>query len=81
MIIEKIMKNIIIVLLSALPSVPINISWELMDNITSLLYGLNYLLPLDLFISIIGIKLSLKGARIVMAILIRLKSLIPTMGA
>lgn len=81
MIIEKIIELIINPLLNILPSVSVVVDWSIIDGISNIFYGLNYFLPMNIFITIISAKLSLMIAKCIVAVVVRIKSCIPTMGA
>ena len=63
-----------------LPTIDYTLPTDLFDTVTSVFYGLGYVLPLVRLTPIIAIDLSLSMFKIVVAIVIRCKSFIPTMG-
>ena len=63
-----------------LPTIDYTLPTDLFDTITSVFYGLGYVLPLVRLVPIIAIDLSLSMFKIVVAIVVRCKSFIPTMG-
>lgn len=68
-------------LISLLPVVDFTIPDGAFNTLVSAMRSLGYLLPVSALLPIIAIKISLKGVRIVMALIVRIKSFIPTMGA
>lgn len=70
-----------LMLLSLLPDIPINIPdgvFEWLHNVCSMVA---YLLPVKALIPIFAIMLSVNGFKIAWAIVLRVKSFIPTMGS
>ena len=69
------------VLLGLLPAVDVSIPDNAFDNANSFFGALGFFLPLTWIAPIIAMKIALKSARIFMALIVRIKSFIPTMGA
>ena len=67
-------------IISALPPLDISIPSNLFDTVTSVFYGLGYVLPLVGLAPIVGMELAISFFKIVIAIVLRVKSFIPTMG-
>ena len=68
-------------LLAALPEFSVSIPEGVLEWVYDIANAVAYLLPLPQLLPILVISLTLKGAQIVWAILLRVKSFIPTMGA
>lgn len=71
----------VLLLLDILPNVSVEIPSTAFDNIDSFFSLLGYVFPMTTLVTIIGIKISLKLAKITIALIVRIKSFIPTMGA
>lgn len=67
-------------IIGLLPTINYTLPTDLFDTVTSVFYGLGYVLPLVRLAPIIAIDLALSTFKIVVAIVIRCKSFIPTMG-
>lgn len=71
----------LLLLLDALPSVSFTIPSGAFESMSSLFSTLGYIFPMSTYVLIIGIKTSLKLAKITIALIVRIKSFIPSMGA
>lgn len=69
-----------LLIIGLLPKVNITLPSSLFNSLHSLLYGVGYLLPLKGLVPIFVMSLSLSLFKITMAIILRIKSFIPTMG-
>jgi hypothetical protein len=69
--------NIIIALL---PEVKAVIPDGVFDGVNNVLYGIGYVLPMYALVPIFVISFALDGFKVVMALVVRIKSFIPTMG-
>ena len=67
-------------IINALPSLDVSIPADLFDTITSIFYGIGYVLPLVRLAPIVVMELAISLFKIVIAIVLRVKSFIPTMG-
>ena len=66
--------------IAASPAVMLTIPDDAFDTVKSGMQSLGYILPIKWLLPIIVTKMSVKAARVVMAIIVRVKSFIPTMG-
>lgn len=71
----------VLLLLEVLPSVSIIFPSDIFASMDSLFAGLGYIFPMTSICIIIMTKISLKLAKITIAVIVRIKSFIPTMGA
>lgn len=71
----------LLLLLDLLPDITISIPNDAFSSINSLFSTLGYIFPMTTYVVIIGLKTSLKLAKITIALIVRIKSFIPTMGA
>jgi hypothetical protein len=67
-------------LVSVLPTVDTQIPDGVFSGMTALLYGIAWALPLTALMPILIITFGLDIFRVIMAIIVRIKSFIPTMG-
>jgi hypothetical protein len=84
MIIEAIFTLLLFIpelILSLIPTVNIEIPDNIMDGANVMFGALGYFLPVTALLPIIIVSIGIDVARIVIAIIIRIKSFIPTMGA
>lgn len=68
-------------LLSLLPDIDLSLPDNIFDSISSILSNVAYVLPVAPLLPILAISLSLSVFRATWALIIRIKSFIPTMGA
>lgn len=68
-------------LLQALPDVDISIPKDVFDTLQNFLLNLEYIFPIVELLPILVISISLSLFKIAWALVIRIKSFIPTMGA
>ena len=68
-------------LLSMLPDVSISIPDNVFDWLFDIANAVGYLLPIKGLLGILSLSLTIKAVQIAWAILLRVKSFIPTMGA
>lgn len=71
----------LLLLLDILPSVSVTIPDSIFAQLDSFFGLLGYVFPMASLCTILGIKISLKLAKITVALVVRIKSFIPTMGA
>ena len=71
----------VLLIIAMLPTVSVSLPSNIVLTGSNIFAGLGYFLPMPLILSLIGIKYSLKLSRVAMALVIRIKSFIPTMGA
>lgn len=71
----------LLLLLETLPSISVTIPTNAFSSIDSLFSTLGFIFPMTTYVTIIGIKFSFKIARLMMALIVRIKSFIPTFGA
>ena len=67
-------------LLSLLPDMAISIPDGVFNWILDIARAVGYLLPIKSLLAILGMSLSIRGFQIVWALILRVKSFIPTMG-
>lgn len=70
-----------LMLVSVLPSVDMSIPSGVFDWIYDIANAVGYLLPIKSLLTILSLSLSITGFQIAWALLLRIKSFIPTMGA
>ncbi len=70
-----------LLLLDLLPSVNVTIPDNAFDTMASAFDCIGFVLPVSTICAVIAFKFALKNAHIVMALVVRIKSFIPTMGA
>lgn len=68
-------------LLDLLPDLDLNFAAGGFDVVKDILYGVNYFIPFKSVFPILFLSASITGFRIVWALVLRIKSFIPTMGA
>lgn len=68
-------------LLQALPDIVISIPKDVFDTLQNFLLNLEYIFPIVELLPILVISISLSLFKIAWALVIRIKSFIPTMGA
>lgn len=68
-------------LLQALPDIDISIPKDIFDTLQNFLLNLEYIFPIVELLPILVISISLSLFKIAWALVIRIKSFIPTMGA
>lgn len=68
-------------LISLLPDVSFSIPKEAFDGLNNILGLLGFMFPIKGLLAILGISISIKLFHIIWALVIRIKSFIPTMGA
>lgn len=68
-------------LLQALPDINISIPKDVFDTLQNFLLNLEYIFPIVELLPILVISISLSLFKIAWALVIRIKSFIPTMGA
>jgi hypothetical protein len=68
-------------LLQALPDIDISIPKDVFDTLQNFLLNLEYIFPIVELLPILVISISLSLFKIAWALVIRIKSFIPTMGA
>lgn len=68
-------------LLSLLPDIDLSLPDNIFNSISSILSNVAYVLPVAPLLPILAISLSLSVFRSTWALIIRIKSFIPTMGA
>lgn len=68
-------------LLQALPDIDISIPKDVFDTLQNFLLNLEYIFPIVELLPILVISISLSLFKIAWALVIRVKSFIPTMGA
>lgn len=71
----------LLLLLDLLPSVSVSIPSGVFDSMDGMFSMLGFIFPMTSLCLIIGIKLTLRVAKIMVAVVVRIKSFIPTMGA
>lgn len=84
MIIEEILKFFALpcnLLIDALPTFSIEIPQGAFDTLMTVVKSASYVIPFQFLLPILAISFGLKTSQIVWAIIIRVKSFIPTMGA
>lgn len=70
-----------ILLINMLPTISITLPENLVYSISNIFAGLGYFLPVGLILALLGIQIALMSSRILVALVVRIKSFIPTMGA
>lgn len=70
-----------ILFIGLLPDTTLGLNTGAITAIAEILVGVNYILPVAGLLPILVISLALKGFQIALALIIRIKSFIPTMGA
>ena len=68
-------------LLQSLPDIDISIPKDIFDTLQNFLLNLEYIFPIVELLPILVISISLSLFKIAWALVIRIKSFIPTMGA
>lgn len=68
-------------LLSGLPEMSVAIPDGVFEWLFDIANAVGYLLPVSTLVQILGISIAIKGVQIAWAIVLRIKSFIPTMGA
>lgn len=68
-------------MLKALPVLDLNFDFEVLDVFDNIFEQLNYIFPMQFISLIIFAKFSFQTCKILMAIIVRCKSFLPTMGA
>ena len=68
-------------ILSMIPTIEINLPENIFSGVSGILGTVGYLFPVTALLPIIVVSIALDVARVVVAIIIRIKSFIPTMGA
>lgn len=71
----------ILLLLDLLPSVSVTLPNDIFASMDSLFSSLGFILPMTSLCIIIASKITLKLAKITMALIVRIKSFVPTMGS
>lgn len=67
--------------ISLLPTVNFTFPSNLLSTISDLVVGIGYVLPIPALMPIFFISISITMFKVVLAIIVRVKSFIPTMGA
>lgn len=68
-------------LLSALPTIGVSMPAGVFDSLIDTMAFIGYMLPVDTIITCFGIRIGMSSFRQVIAIIVRVKSFIPTMGS
>lgn len=68
-------------LINMLPTISISLPSDLVFSISNIFAGLGYFLPVGLILTLLGIQVVLMSSRMIVALVVRIKSFIPTMGA
>lgn len=68
-------------LLSALPTIGVSMPAGVFDVLTDTMAFIGYMLPVDTIITCFGIRLGMASFRQIIALIVRIKSFIPTMGS
>jgi hypothetical protein len=68
-------------LLDGMGSITLSIPDNIFDGLNSIFNCLGYIFPISGLLLILGISFSIKSIQIIWAIILRIKSFIPTMGA
>jgi hypothetical protein len=69
-----------LIAITLLPSIPAMIPQGVFDGANNVLYGIGYVLPMKGLLPIFVISFAIDGFRVVMAMVVRIKSFIPAMG-
>lgn len=67
--------------ISNLPFIDIDIPEGVFNILSATMGYIAYLTPIDQILIILGVDVSLNGFRLLMALIVRLKSFFPTMGS
>jgi hypothetical protein len=68
------------IIIGLLPTIPAKIPENVFSTVDNLLYGIGYVLPMTALAPIFIISFAIDGFRVIMAIIVRIKSFIPTLG-
>ena len=68
-------------LLSSLPTIGVSMPTGVFDALIDTMAFIGYMLPVDTIITCFSIRLGMSAFRQVIAIIVRIKSFIPTMGS
>lgn len=67
-------------LVSILPAIEAQLPENIFDGVSNLLYGVAFIIPVGALLPILLVSFSVDIFRVFMAIIVRIKSFIPTMG-
>jgi len=73
--------NLVATIMDLLPPMSINVDDVSFGNVLNFLRLINFIIPVSEIVRILGIILGIKSIQIIWAVLLRVKSFIPTMGA
>ena len=68
-------------LFSMLPTISLEIPGNIMSGVSGIFGAINYIFPVAALLPILIMSLALDGFRIIVAIVVRIKSFIPGMGS
>lgn len=71
----------ILLLVKLLPDLSVSISTDVFDGLDTIFQYLAYFLPVGALLPLMLLSIAFSGFQIIMAIVVRIKSFIPTMGA
>ena len=71
----------VLILVELLPAVDVSIPDTAFNNMASVFDCIGFVLPVSVICPVLVMRIGLKTARSVMALVVRIKSFIPTMGA
>ncbi len=71
----------VLILVDLLPAVDVSIPDTAFNNMSSVFDCIGFVLPVSVICPVLVMRIGLKIARSVMALVVRIKSFIPTMGA
>lgn len=71
----------VLILVDLLPAVDVSIPDTAFNNMSSAFDCIGFVLPVSVICPVLVMRIGLKTARSVMALVVRIKSFIPTMGA
>ena len=78
---EIVIMNLVATIMDLLPPMSINVDDVSFGNVLNFLRLINFIIPVSEIVRILGIILGIKSIQIIWAVLLRVKSFIPTMGA
>lgn len=77
----RVLTNPLLLLIDGLSIVNITIPQGVFNGLNTLASNLGYIFPITSLLTIFGLKILLRNARNIWALIIRVKSFIPTMGS
>ncbi len=78
---EAMILNLVASIMDMLPPMSINIDDVSFSQILNFLRLINFIIPVSEMVRILGIIIGIKSLQIMWAVVLRVKSFIPTMGA